>query len=204
MESDLIYFLLTLPVESKYRLPGANRLLGGCTDRIMTFDPQRGHGSSAGHFFSYLNRILRNRFLSLEARAQLNPAARRGTLRLAANSDTSPDAEAGDEISEERLSASCIQKFSSPFCDPSQHGMVAKFVEFVEVHNRELLPVLTSLVSCRKHAEARADLGLDDRSFSRARLRLKVLHIGFATGQAIPRQRRIYRSRKTQPVLTPG
>src|ERR1700694_3287168 len=52
MESELIYFLLALPTESKYRTPGTNGFLGGCTDRVMTFNPERGHGDSAPFFGS--------------------------------------------------------------------------------------------------------------------------------------------------------
>jgi hypothetical protein len=90
------------------------------------------------------------------------------------------------KFSEERLYTSSIRRLSRPFCDPGQHGMVAKSIESVEVHNRELLPVLTSFVRCRTLAETRADLGMDDRSSSRAPLRSKVLYTSFATGQAIP------------------
>src|SRR5580698_9424567 len=81
-ESELISFLLTLPDKSKFRCSGASGRPGGCTDRIMTFDPERVHGGSAGLFFGYLNRILRNQFLNLEARRQSNPVTRRGTLRI--------------------------------------------------------------------------------------------------------------------------
>src|SRR5580692_2057839 len=52
-ESELISFLLTLPDKSKFRYSGASGRAGGCTDRIMTFDPGRVHGASAGLFFGY-------------------------------------------------------------------------------------------------------------------------------------------------------
>jgi hypothetical protein len=76
-DTELTCFLLTIPTKSKFRRPGVNGNPGGCTDRIMTFDPERGCGP--GHFFGYINRILRNQFLSLEARKQSNLVTRRGT-----------------------------------------------------------------------------------------------------------------------------
>jgi hypothetical protein len=192
-ESELTYFLLTLPTQSKYRHPGTNGILGGCTDRIMTFDPERSHGDSAGHFFGYLNRILRNHFFSLEAKAQSNPATRRGTLRIAVDNELFQGA--GDEINDERISAQDHPQFSRSRENPIQHAMVSKFIEFVRTHNRELIPVLESISSCSTYSEAQADLGLNNRFFCRARLRLKVLYDCFSTGNPVPRQRRIYRSR---------
>lgn len=67
MESELNYFLLALPAESKFRAPGTNGFLGGCKDRVMTFNPQKAQGDSA-HFLGYLNHILRNRFFTLRSR----------------------------------------------------------------------------------------------------------------------------------------
>jgi hypothetical protein len=54
--------------------------------------------------------------------------------------------------------------------------MVSKFLEFVGMHNRELILVLKSLSSCSTYSEAQADAALDNRFFNRARLRLKVLY----------------------------
>jgi hypothetical protein len=193
-ESELTCFLLTIPAQSKFRRRGANGIPGGCTDRIMTFDPSRSCGDSAGHFFGYLNRILRNHFLSLEAKAQSNPATRRGTLRITADSELFQGT--ADEVNEDRIFAP-YQRCLGSSDNPEQHTTVSQFLEFVRTHNRELVRVLGSISSCSTYSESQADLGLNDRFFCRARLRLKVLYECFSTGNPVPRQRRIYRPRKS-------
>lgn len=100
-ESELISFLLSIPAESKFRLPGANGIPGGRTDRIMTFNPERSHGDSPDHFFGYINRIIRNQFLSLEARTQSNPVTRRGSVRIG---DDVSSSIRGTEIREGQIS----------------------------------------------------------------------------------------------------
>jgi hypothetical protein len=203
-ESELINFLLTLPAQSKFRHPGANGIPGGCTDPIMAFNPERSYGNSAGHFFGYLNRILRNQFLSLEARTQLNPVTRLGTLRIV-DSELTPNAEAAhNKITEERALV-LYQQLSPRLSEsPTAYKIVSRFLDFVSKHNRELIPVLESITSCTTYLEAQADLGLDSRFFNRARLRLKVLYTCFATGKPVPRQRRVYRSRSLAPITIGG
>ena len=56
----------------------------------------------------------------------------------------------------------------------SQRG-ISKFFQFVRMHNRELISLLESISSYSTYSEAQVDLGLNNRFFCRARLRLKVL-----------------------------
>lgn len=81
-ESDLLCFLMSLPETSKYRKPKRKGSPAACSDRIMTFDPDRSFGATQARFLSYINRILFNRFLSLESKRQHEPVTRSGTLRL--------------------------------------------------------------------------------------------------------------------------
>lgn len=194
-EDEQLSFLLILPVESRFCHLGANGIPGDCTDRIMTFNPERSHEGSAGHFFGYINRILRNHFLSLEARKQSNPITRQGTLRIVDGELPPGSGAAESEISENRISALYRQQPSRLGGAPVAYTTVSKFLEFVRKHNRELIPVLESIASCTTYSEAQADLGLDSRFFNRARLRLKVLYTCFTTGKPVPRQRRVYRAR---------
>jgi hypothetical protein len=66
--------------------------------------------------------------------------------------------------------------------------MVSRFIEFVRMHNRELILVLESVSSCSTYSEAQADFSLNDQFFCRARLRLKVLYRCFSTGNPVPQQ----------------
>jgi len=196
-ESELICFLLTLPSESKFRCSGAGGRPGGCSDRIMTFDQERIHGASAGLFFGYLNRIMRNQFLSLEARRQSKPLTQRGTLSIV-DRDSWDDSGATThrEVCMEQVSAMQYPLALRPSENPEESAIVSRFIDFVRKLNPELVPVLERISSCTAYAEAQADLGLDDRLFNRARCRLKVLYACFATGEPVPRQRRVYRTRK--------
>ena len=193
-EGELTCFLLALPERSKYRARGTNGKLHGCKDRIMTFNPDRSHGDSPGHFFGYINRILRNQFLSLETKKQSNPVTRQGVLRIV-DDESSSNLGTDNEIREDRISVLCQQP-SKSWENPTQYATVSKFLEFVRKHNCELIPILESISSCSTYSEAQADLGLDDRFFNRARSRLKMLYKCFATGKPVPKQRRVYRLRK--------
>ena len=197
-EGELINFLLTLPAESKFRHSGASGRPSGCTDRIMTFDPERVHGDSAGLFFGYLKRILRNQFLSLEARTQTNPVTRRGTWRIVDHGSRDDSEAAESEIDVERVSV--LQQPSSPKLseNPEAYATVSRFLDFVRKLNPELIPVFGCISSCTAYAEAQADLGMDARSFGRARSRLRVLYTCFNTGRPIPKQRRVYRTRRAR------
>jgi hypothetical protein len=197
-ESELISFLLTLPAESKFRCSGSGGRTGGCTDRIMTFDPERVHGASAGLFFGYLNRILRNQFLNLEARRQSNPVTRRGTLRIVEDDSRDDSGVSGNEINTELVSNIQQRRTPGPGESLEEHATVSRFLDFVRELNPELIPVLESILSCAKFAEAQADLGLNDRLFGRARSRLRLLYTCFATGRPVPKQRRVYRTSKAR------
>lgn len=197
-ESDLISFLATLPAESKFRNPGTGARPGGCTDRVMTFDPERVHGASAGLFFGYLNRILRNQFLNLEARKQSNPLTRCGTLRIVGDDSRDDSRTNGSEIGVERVSTLQKRGFPRSSVSPEEHATVSKFLDFVREWNPELIPVLEIISSCTAYAEAQTDLAMDARLFGRARSRLKLLYTCFVTGKSIPKQRRVYRTRRVR------
>jgi hypothetical protein len=103
-ESELLTFLMTLPQASKFRTPGTNGHEDGCLDRIMTFNPVRCGGDSPGHFLGYVNRILLNRFISLEGKDQSNPVCRHGTLRISYDRDHETGTQTHTSISTDDVS----------------------------------------------------------------------------------------------------
>lgn len=197
-ESELTCFLLSLPAKSKFRLPGANGIPDGCTDRIMTFDPKRGYSDSAGHFWGYLHRILRNQFLGLEARKQSNPVTRQGTMRIVADTSPSIPESARHEIRVDQVSAIYQSEHTGSCNDPQQNATVFRFIEFVGMHNPELVPVLETISSCTSYSEAQPNLRIDRRYFNRAKLRLRLPYTCFTSGNPVPRQRRRYRLRRAK------
>ena len=182
-ESELISFLVTLPAESKFRRSGASGRPGGCTDRIMTFDPERVHGNAPGLFFGYINRILRNQFPSLEAKKQTNPVTRRGTLGIVDDDSRDDIGPADKVVSTER--ASTLQQNPSPRLSesPEARVTVSRFLDFVRDLNPT--PVLESISSCTAYGEAQADVR-EDQLFSRARSRLRLLYSCFAEEDQSP------------------
>ena len=86
-ESELLFFLMSLPEKSKFRSFGANGYEHGCIDRIITFNSARCGGASPGLFLTYVHHILLNRFRNLEKKNRSNPLTRKGAVRLAGEAD---------------------------------------------------------------------------------------------------------------------
>ena len=200
-ESELLHFLMCLPERSKFRVPGTNGHQNGCHDRIMTFNPGRCGGGTPGQFLAYVNRILLNRFITLQRKHKADPACRSDTLRLSADWEEYGGSAQSKMPSMDRL----------PF-EPQMNGLtedrlvwshvvVQRFVTFIEDYNPELLSVLTELSMCRKLSDAQSRTGLDAKAFCRARSRLRTLYRSFQSGSRPPKQRRPYRDRQRSIVL---
>jgi hypothetical protein len=192
-ESELLYFLMTLPETSKYRHPGTNGNEAGCFDRIMTFDSARYVCASPGLFLSYVNRILLNRLRSLEQRDQSNPITRKGTLRLSDDEDEDSGISTSDSMHIDRVSHEVWMGGLQQDGEVWSHAVAQEFVAFIKRYNLELLPVLNSLSLCRRLGDAQAGSGLNERAFPRARARLRMLYRCFQSGSKPPKQRRLYR-----------
>lgn len=197
-ESELLLFLLTLPEDSKYRRPGVNGHPDGCTDRIMTFCPERSYGASAGRFFAYLNLILLNRLISLEKKSAVDPVASRSTLRF--TSADIPEPGGLDEASYLQHSSFAHSQTWLESEKVVAQVCVSRFFDFVQEHNPELIPTLNAIASSSRLVEAQTELGISDQLFSRGRHRLRVLHRSFTSGTAVPKQRR----NRTQTHATQG
>ncbi|WP_353067749.1 hypothetical protein RBB77_23345 (plasmid) [Tunturibacter psychrotolerans] len=195
-ESELLVFLLTLPEISKYRNSGVNGNPNGCTDRIMTFDPVRSYGSSAARFFSYVNLILLNKFISLEKKTLRNPASRKNNYRILGNDEGSLESASITEDNLVRLS--CRTRYLTELeCDKvADRVHLSCFLNFIQKHNPELITVLKAMFRSPTFREAQQELKMDERLFHRGRHRLNNLYRCFTTGEVVPRQRRVYRERE--------
>jgi hypothetical protein len=190
-ESELLLFLMTLPDNSKFRWPGANGNPAGCSDRIMTFDPQRIHRSPAMCFFAYVNRVLLNRFIALEKKKWQEPISRRDTLRIVEY--------CGDEAAEGMTGQISAEKVSQlARSEPGGTGSIVCYVElnrfraYIDRHNSELIPVLNALSRHPSPCEARAELGMTERFLNRGRRRLAELYRCYRSGEVPRRQRRVW------------
>lgn len=192
-ESELLCFLLTLPETSKYRNSGINGNPNGCTDRIMTFDPARSYGASAARFFSYINLILLNQFISLEKKIMKNPVNRKNNYQILGNDEGFR--ESGSITEDDLVRLSCwTRNLTELACDRlTDHAHLSCFLNFVQKHNPELSAVLKAMFGCSAFLDAQQELKMDERFFRRCRHRLNVLYRCFTTGEAVPRQRRVYR-----------
>jgi hypothetical protein len=192
-ESELLCFLLTLPELSKYRNSGMNGNPSGCTDRIMTFDPARSYGASAARFFSYVNLILLNRFISQQKKIGKNPVNRKNNYRILGNDEGSSAPGSITEDNLVRLSRR-TRNLTELECDRVvDQAHLSCFLNFVQKHNPELMNVLKAMFRCSAFLDAQQELKMDKRFFGRCRNRLHVLFRCFSTGKAVPTQRRVYR-----------
>lgn len=202
-ESELLYFLMSLPETSKFRRVGTNGYETGCLDRIMTFDPARYGGASPGQFLSYINRILLNRFISLERKYKSDPICRSDTLYLG----DSQDEYSGGSNFNISIDLASVETNVHTLGQNGQawsHLVVQRFVTFVKRYNPELLPVLSSLSICRKLCEVQAESGLNGKALCRARSRLRMLYRCFQSGSHPAKQRRLYRDRVARQVRGRG
>lgn len=204
LESELLQFLMGLPETSKFRAPGTNGHKTGCYDRIMTFNPARCGGGTPGHFFAYLNRILLNRFITLQKKRKTDPAYRSDTLRLSDEGEEYSNSAHANVMPMDRLS---IERQMTGIGEDGyvwSHVVVQEFVTFIGRYNPELLRVLIELSMCSKLSDAQSRSGLDARAFCRARSRLWTLYRCFQSGSQPPKQRRVYRDRAPRQVVSRG
>jgi hypothetical protein len=200
--SELTIHLLVIPEDSVYRTPGYNGLAEGCTDRIQTFNPEKIYGVTANRFFWFIHRILLNRFIVLLKRSKRNPLDDCSTaffVQLRGSRGVNSDRVEFFIPTEDLIQQSATATFKGYWHGVQSHtnAYVAEFVSFIREHNVELLPVLEALVSCPSFIAARESLGLDERTFTRQRSRIKTLLDCFSQDQPVPKQRKLYRSRKS-------
>lgn len=198
-QAELLCYLMTLPSGSRYRCPGTNGYIGGCTDRVMTFNSSRSHGSTRGQFLAYINRLLLNEFINIEKRDQGDATSRRDTIRIEMEESDRPLNPARNEISVDQLHH-CVQARKLAVDETAENALVVEFVEFVRRHNRDMLPIFLEFVQCGTPMKAKSALGLPERLFNRARTRLKVLYQCYCAGRTPPLQRRLYRERTPKAV----
>jgi hypothetical protein len=108
-ERELLCFLMALPAASIFRRLGVNGRTSGCTDRIMTFNPERCHGASIAQFLSFINRILRNHFISLEKKEHHEPLRSYCRIPLIDDEDWHPAAKVANGISVDQLAHSGVR-----------------------------------------------------------------------------------------------
>ncbi len=123
--------------------PGTNGFLGGCKDRVMTFNPQKGQGDAA-HFFGYLNHILRAIDSSPFSSGLFEPDNDARDPSVRSRPRYFLWAKGLGRINQDEISISYAQRFSPSSGDPAQHGLVAKLIEFTSAYNPELELLLIS------------------------------------------------------------
>jgi hypothetical protein len=201
-ESDLVLHLMTLPDDSKYRMPGFNGHAEGCTDRVQIFHPDNAYGASQPRFRAYINMILLNHFISLKKKSGSNPILRYNNVALYA---TDPDTnETLDEDFLSRMSDSYRTQVMILDKVMDENLIVDEFREYVAEHNPELLLVLDTIGMSDTYTEAQGRLDMTEQLFMRSRNRLKVLYTCFeAKGKKKlpPRQRKVYRARAQKTNL---
>lgn len=163
----------------------------------MTFNPERGHGASVGHFFSFVNRILRNHLISLEKKKHHTPMSNYNSVPLIDGEERHPTGGWATRISTDQLAHMMPSDNNQ---NPLQLAELSEFEDFIKAHNPELLGILKHLSECSTFAEAQSRSGLNNRFFNRARLRLRVLFRSYESGSLPPLQRRVYRDRRRQRV----
>jgi hypothetical protein len=198
-ESSMILHILSIPQDSIYRTPGYNGHAHGCTDRVMTFSPERCHGANRARFFYYINGILRNHLNTILRREQIEPTGYHRTIdikMLLTNADT--------DVHEDDLLYSLAYETYRQACriDIAMESTVEvdEFRSFVEEYNSELIPVLDAMVKAETLVEARDVLGLSGQMFNRARTRLRTLHECMESGRPVPSQRKVYTRRAQAQV----
>jgi hypothetical protein len=191
-ESELLIFLMSLPEQSKFRMPGFNGFEFGCSDRIQIFNPENSYGASASRFFHYINMCLLNHFCSLAKKASSNPIRRYNTLSLYSTDNQ------GQMVDDDYIYTMTSEesKAGVNYDHVIQDGIfVAQFIRFVDLHNPELVSVIDAIQEAETYVEAQGKLGMTEKLFIRARNRLVVLHAAFDKGEEPPRQRKVYRDR---------
>jgi len=202
LEGDLILFLLTIPPDSKYRLPGCNGLPNGCTDRLQMFNPRLSFGCSMARWKSWLNRCLRNQLLHLLDKSAKNPILRHNTVAIVnehpgvsnASRTHLPIAAPNMKVNEDfvRKPRVFMTTCRDAVTELNKEVFIRQFLTFVTFHNPELVPVMETLEIADSCGEAQVSLGLSKRIFNRHRSRLCVLAKSFLNDTAPPKQRKFY------------
>jgi len=192
-EQELLLHLMSVPENSKFREQGYS-------DRIQIFQPERAYGASRKQFFRFVDLLLKNYVIKKGAADLRRPLLRASTLSIGSLKGS------GEIINEEYIML-CISKgFATerPFyVSPrpfEETVIVNEFLAYVETYNPELLSVIETVGQTRSFLEAKQMLGMSENLFLRARSRLSVLYRHFQAGTTPPRQRRVYRARKSRTM----
>jgi hypothetical protein len=197
-ESELQIRLLVVPLTSKYRTPGFNGRVEGCSDRIQTFIPELSGGASKPRFLDFVNRILWHehiKFIMKSVKKSVNPIERVNNLvYFPGPSDKGCTAYINDErlhymVASVRKRASRCQNWMET------RVVIQELAAYVTAREPDLIPVLYTFLDSQTYIEAQRDLGLSDQLFLRVRRRLDILIQCWVEGVEPPRQRKVYRPR---------
>lgn len=195
---DLALHMRALSPTSRYRQPN-DRYPNGCSDRIEIFDPVRMHGATPARFYNWVNKCMRNCFLTVKGQHKKNPMMNQGNLSFG-EMDESTSGVGNDEY---------IHKNSDYLTNQANDAekghfdrmFIRQFIEFVSENDPAILPVIYAIGEARTFNEAQADLGMEDSEFSRSRKRLKQLKDAFLNSTAVPKKRKTYQKKINVSVL---
>ena len=189
-ENDLIVFLLTIPADSKYKVPGYNGYPNGCEDRLQIFNPEQSFGCAMPRWKSWLNRCLQNELYHQLDKQSRSPLHRFSTIPL---DDKSPPGSPEGMRSNDEFIIEQARQWSGAsrdtVVDLTKEVHVSEFLTFVAKHNPELLEVTSALGVAENRAEACKYLAWRPSRFKRAYLRLRLLEQCFTLNRKPPNQR---------------
>lgn len=201
-ESELNLYLMTVPLTSKFRVPGANGFAEGCRDRIQTFAPERAYGASKPRFLNFINSMLTNYFITLTKRAVINPICWSGNALYMPGRESQPDP---GNVSDEYV-------HSHQYPRPEHWGrettqlddplLIEQFRQYLAEHSPELQLLFCTLVDADSFLQAQHQLGMTEQLFTRARNRLRVLIDCFHDSRTVPMQRKVYLLRSRVSAAT--
>ncbi len=183
LEQDLLLYLCTLPLESRFRQRGVNGRRDGCTDVIQCFDPVRHYGATAGRFHNFINLCLANRLSTILARQRLNPLCDPRNLNITAFEVPQENASGPD--SADRIDEAFLLKHSGTFAEESRRrahaefpvlkAYVGEFERFVRQQDPKLLLVVHAIQRCGTLRDAERSTRMTNREFRKCRYDLLLL-----------------------------
>jgi hypothetical protein len=203
-ESELLIHLRYLPERSKARMPGYNGRPEGCKDVVESFNPILQYGASAPRFYNYIKKCLGNRFITLDSKKQKNPVCRANNYSLG---NSLNHEEAGSDVIDDayihRHSESMSNSAGNSVTAQDNRVFIQEFVSYVESHDPCLVQVIEVIANTGTFGEARAELGMDEKTFYRNRNRIKVLRDCFLANSKVPVWRKQYRRQEPAAEVAP-
>jgi hypothetical protein len=183
LEQDLLLYLCTLPLDSRFRQEGTNGRRDGCTDVIQCFDPVRHYGATAGRFHSFINLCLANRLSTILARQRLNPLCDPRNLSITAFEVPQEHSIGPDSAG--RIDEAFLLKHSGTFAAESRRrahaerpvlkAYVRELERFVGQQDPKLLLVVHAIQRCGTLRDAERNTRMSNREFQKRRYDLLLL-----------------------------